>query len=276
MPKNSKSNILVKILGSATLAGIIAIAALIWSIYTTRSDDLAAQQQLANQATQIAKQDIQIALNAEQNLLLSEQATLEVQKTILEEQLNTPFPTNSTELALTTTAINSESNQIEATSQAIATQQGHIKETQTAVAQPFPSLPPSAVTQESGSESILSNRRTSCLPSTFESLGISWSGRVSEAVSQGTIRTYSHCPPELSIRYKQMGFDDDLSKVLIVCSSGSTDVTTSFYRLDMPDEILPVYQSSIISVPDGCRIDFTVIDTLGSNISMNFTADRGE
>jgi hypothetical protein len=68
-------DILLKILGSAALAGLIAIIALIWAIYSSRSQDEAMERQIANQATQTAKQDVQIALNAEQNRLLAEQAT---------------------------------------------------------------------------------------------------------------------------------------------------------------------------------------------------------
>jgi hypothetical protein len=149
-------------------------------------------------------------------------------------------------------------------------------EPQPAVAQPIPSQPTTAIIQTPIPEQPSSNRRTSCLASPFGSLGSNWSGRVSEAVSQGTSRTYSHCPPEISIRYREMGFDDDLSKVVIVCPSESVDVTASFYRLDRPNEILPVYRSSTLTVPDGCRIDFTVIDTLGGNIAMHFSSERGE
>lgn len=121
-----------------------------------------------------------------------------------------------------------------------------------------------------------SDRRTSCLSSPFQALGNRWSGKVSEATAQGASRTYSHCPPELSIRYTQLGVDDDLEKVSVVCPSGDTEVTASFYRLDTPNETLPVYQSSVLTVPDGCRIDFTVIDTLGVSIGMSFSSDRGE
>ena len=149
-------------------------------------------------------------------------------------------------------------------------------EPQPTIAPPITSQPSTAVIQTPSSEQPPSNRRTSCLSSPFGSLGSNWSGRVSEAVSQGTSRTYSHCPPETSIRYREMGFDDDVSKVVIVCPSESIDVTASFYRLDRPEEILPVYRSSSLTVPDGCRIDFTVIDILGGNIAMHFSSDRGE
>lgn len=134
--ENQKSNTLIKFLGSATLAGGVAIAALIWSIYSTRSEDRTMQQQLANQATQIAKQDIQIALNAEQNRLLSERATIDAQEANIEVQLRTPFPaSDGSDFALTATALFVQSNQFEATRQAIEIRQRQIEATQTAIAQ---------------------------------------------------------------------------------------------------------------------------------------------
>ena len=58
---NQSSNRLVKILGGTTLSGLVAIATLLWAIYSSHSEDVTAEKQLANQALQIAKQDAQIA-----------------------------------------------------------------------------------------------------------------------------------------------------------------------------------------------------------------------
>jgi uncharacterized membrane protein len=135
---NQSSNLLIKILGSAALAGLVAIVALVWSIYSSHSEGLATERQLANQATQIAKQDVQIALNAEQNRLLSEQATIAAQKASIEDQLRTPRPTNSTDFAPTATAFAIQSTQIAATKQVIEVKQKQIEATQTAIAQPLP------------------------------------------------------------------------------------------------------------------------------------------
>lgn len=134
---NQKPNILFKFLGSAVLAGIIAIVAFIWSIYSTRSDNLAMNQQVDNQATQIANQELQIALNTEQNQLLSLQVTLNAQQDFIEDQLLTPISTENTDFALTATSFAAQSNQIETTRQAIDVQQEQIQATQTVLAQPL-------------------------------------------------------------------------------------------------------------------------------------------
>lgn len=139
---NQPSNLLIKVLGSAALAGLVAIVALVWSIYSSRSEELATERQLANQATQIAKQDVQITLNAEQNRLLSEQATVVARQASIDEQLRTPLPTNNADFAPTATALAIQSIQIEATRQAIEDKQKQIEATQTSVAQPLPAPTP--------------------------------------------------------------------------------------------------------------------------------------
>jgi len=160
---NQQSNLLIKVLGSAALAGFVAIAALVWSIYSSRSEELAMERQLANQATQIAKQDVQIDLNAEQNRLMSEQATVAVQKASIEDQLRTPLPTNSADFAPTATALAIQSIQIEATRQAIEDKQGQIGATQTAIAQP-PEVAqpqtPTASTSAQGSGPLREHKET--------------------------------------------------------------------------------------------------------------------
>lgn len=136
--ENRRLNCFIKVLGSAALAGLVAIVALVWSIYSSRSEDRAMEKQLANQATQIAKQDIQIALNAEQNRLLSDRATIEAEKAVIEDQLRTPFSVNNADFAPTATALAIQSIQIEATRQAIEYEQRQIETSQTAIAQPLP------------------------------------------------------------------------------------------------------------------------------------------
>lgn len=131
--KNQQPNLLVKLLGSAVLAAVIAILGLFWAIYSTRSEDRAWQQQLDSQATQIANQREQISLNAEQNRLLYEQATIDAQEATLEDQLRNPSPSNDSGIALTATALSIQS---EATRQAIEVRQRQIEATQTAIAQP--------------------------------------------------------------------------------------------------------------------------------------------
>ncbi len=144
---NRSSNLLIKILGSAALAGLVAIIALGWSIYSSQSNEVAMERQLSNQATQIAKQDVQIALNAEQNQLLSKQATIEAQKAIIDAQLLTPRPSNDIDFSPTATILAVQSSQIESTRQAIEIKQKQIEATQTAVAQPTP-LPVTVVTAD--------------------------------------------------------------------------------------------------------------------------------
>ena len=141
---NQSSNLLVKLLGSAALAGLVGVVALGWSIYSSQSQEKTMEKQLANQATQIAKQDIQIALNADQNRLLSEQATVTAKKANIEDQLRTPRPTDRTDFAPTATALAIQSTQIEVTRQAIEIRQKQIEATQTAVARPRPASAPTA------------------------------------------------------------------------------------------------------------------------------------
>lgn len=133
---NRQPNLLIKWLGNAALAGIIAIAGFLLAIYSTRSEDKSWQQQLDSQATQIANQRIQIELNAEQNRLLSERATVDAQEANIEGKLRTPFPSSDGDFALTATAIFVQSSQFEATRQAIEIRQRQIEATQTAIAQP--------------------------------------------------------------------------------------------------------------------------------------------
>lgn len=131
---NDRSNLIIKVLGSAALAGLIAVAALSWSIYSFRLSELAMEKQ-------IAKQDIQIGLIAEQNHLQSARATSDAENASIEAQLRTPIPKNSDNFAPTATALAIQSMQVEATVQAIAARQRQIQATQTAIAQPLLLLP---------------------------------------------------------------------------------------------------------------------------------------
>jgi len=63
---NSSSNWLIKILGSAALAGLVAIIALISQVVSSRNNDIASKTLQANQAIQIAKQDTQITISEQQ------------------------------------------------------------------------------------------------------------------------------------------------------------------------------------------------------------------
>lgn len=136
--ENRRPNWLIKLFGSAALAGIVAVAGLLWAIYANQSQDKKWVEQLDSQATQIANQRIQIDLNAEQNRLLSERATVDAQEANIEGQLRTPFPSSDGNFSLTATALFVQSNQFEATRQAIEIRQRQIEATQTAIAQPTP------------------------------------------------------------------------------------------------------------------------------------------
>lgn len=146
--ENQHPNMLVRVLGSAVLATIIAIVGLSWAIYSTRSEDKAWQQQLDSQATQIANQREQIDLNAEQNRLLYERATLDAEKADIESQLQTPFPSNDGDFAITATALSIQASQVEATQQAIEARQQQIRATQTALAHSPTTVPQTNVRSE--------------------------------------------------------------------------------------------------------------------------------
>lgn len=142
------------------------VAALVWQIVTSRSDMVAIEGHLNNQATQIAlnvqevtfarqqldNQATQIALSAENNRLAVHAATVEAdqlglavaqatftanQVGSLAEQPGTPLLTDAS-LAPTATAFAEEEMRLEATRQAIEERQRAIVATQTAVAQPTP------------------------------------------------------------------------------------------------------------------------------------------
>ena len=66
MTQGNSSNRLIKLLGSAALAGAVAIVALIFEINSSRNNDTASETQQANQAIQIALQQTEIAFADEQ------------------------------------------------------------------------------------------------------------------------------------------------------------------------------------------------------------------
>jgi hypothetical protein len=141
---NKSPNRVVQILGGSVLAVLVAIAALLWQIYTSIDEGNVAKTQIANQATQnsnqetqIAKQDEQNQLNSDQYQLFVDQATNEALKVTVEAQLRTPIATDSVDYAPTATALAIRSSQIDATSQAIATKQEELKATQTAIVGPL-------------------------------------------------------------------------------------------------------------------------------------------
>jgi len=138
--QENSSNWLIKLLGSAVLAGTVAIAALIFQIISSRNNDNASETQQANQAIQIAQQQTQIALADKQNQVQYQQLTLAAQKAIIEGQILTPSSIDNGNFSLTATAFSFQATQIESTSQAIA-------EMQTSVSLPQPpkfatSIPP--------------------------------------------------------------------------------------------------------------------------------------
>jgi|CXWL01.1.fsa_nt_gi hypothetical protein len=110
---NPSQNRLVKILESAAIAGVIALLALIFQVYSSYKQGQDTEKELNNQALQIAQQQTQIALDAEQNQLQSQSLTLAAQQSNIERQYITP-PSDNGDFALTATAI-------ESTRQAIAT-----------------------------------------------------------------------------------------------------------------------------------------------------------
>jgi len=122
-----------KFLGSAILAGIVAIAGLGWTVYAFYANNRDSQQELDNQVIQIAQQQTQIALAAEQNQLQAQQLTLVAEQSSIEGQLLTPMPSNNDNFLLTATAFSVQATQIEATSQAIVSRQKSIEATQTAI-----------------------------------------------------------------------------------------------------------------------------------------------
>ena len=131
---NNQNSGFSKFLGSAILAGAVAILGLAWAIYTFYGNNRDTQKALENQAIQIAQQQTQIALIAQQNQFQSQQLTLAVEQSNIEGQLLTPISPDNGNSSLTATALSIEAFRVEATSQAIATKQKGIEATQTAVA----------------------------------------------------------------------------------------------------------------------------------------------
>lgn len=56
--EGGRPNILVKILTSAMLVSLVAIASLLWQVYSSHSEEVAMATQVAKQNMQIARQDI--------------------------------------------------------------------------------------------------------------------------------------------------------------------------------------------------------------------------
>jgi len=114
--------------------------------------------------------------------------------------------------------------------------------------------------------------RPDCITSEYISLGNGLSGFKEEQIEPGAIRIFSHCPPISPIKYDDITVDDNLEKVELVCIDSETDITNYFFPKSVPDENLMHFQSELIDVPEGCRIDFTVKDTLGVNIAIRIMA----
>lgn len=135
-----------KYLGSAVLAGAVAIIGLAWAVYTFYGNSRDTQKALENQAIQIAQQQTQIALIAQQNQFQSQQLTLAVEQSNIQNQLLTSIPPDNGNSSLTATAVFVQASRIEATSQAIATKQKGIEATQTAVASQLTTFHPNDAT----------------------------------------------------------------------------------------------------------------------------------
>lgn len=95
---------------------------------------------------------------------------------------------------------------------------------------------------------------------------------VRELVTPGAMKTYSHCPSFSSIRYIDVTVDDDLAKVELVCPDSTKEIRSLFSVLTVAGALLPHYESQIIELSSGCRVDFTVQDILGGNIGLDFQA----
>ena len=106
-------------------------------------------------------------------------------------------------------------------------------------------------------------------------------GRQEDACGTGSpIDKYSHFPPIGKIRYT-LTVDDELEKVELVCVSSTSNITELFMQSGIFSNdsrtfgsgTFPVYQSDTIDVPLGCRVDFTLRNTIGdiSGMSLSFT-----
>jgi len=107
-----------KFLGSAVLAGVVAIIGLGWAVYTFYQNNKDTQQELNNQATQISQQQTQIALAEEQLRINSDIATL---------QASTPNSSSAATLVGTRVA------ELEGTAVALSTMQSIMKATEQAI-----------------------------------------------------------------------------------------------------------------------------------------------
>lgn len=115
---NNESSGCSKFLGSAVLAGVVAIIGLGWAVYTFYQNNQDTQRELDNQAVQISQQQTQIALAEQQIRVNSDIATL---------QASTP---NST---LAATSVATRVAELEGTAIALSTMQSVVKATEQAI-----------------------------------------------------------------------------------------------------------------------------------------------
>jgi len=115
---NNESSGCSKFLGSAVLAGVVAIIGLGWAVYTFYQNNQDTQRELDNQAVQISQQQTQIALAEQQIRVNSDIATL---------QASTP---NST---LSVTSVATRVAELESTAIALSTMQSVVKATEQAI-----------------------------------------------------------------------------------------------------------------------------------------------
>ncbi|MGC1377357.1 MAG: hypothetical protein WA821_14090 [Anaerolineales bacterium] len=109
----------------------------------------------------------------------------------------------------------------------------------------------------------------SCLSTQYSSLGKGWT---SEAMflptRKGATRIFTHCPPMTTIQYDSIAVDDEITKVELVCSDSTIDISSLFIPYKVPNQILLFWRSSRIELKQNCRIDFTIHDTQGDQIGL--------
>jgi hypothetical protein len=114
-----------------------------------------------------------------------------------------------------------------------------------------------------------SNTTLSCLPTEYTFMGESLtSAPTFLPTATGATKIFTHCPPNLTIKYESITVDDELQKVELVCADGTIDIKDYFTPFTVANEELLHYRSSRIELRQNCRIDFTVKDTKGDKIGM--------
>ncbi len=110
------------------------------------------------------------------------------------------------------------------------------------------------------------------LPEGYISIGKYFSGKVDSGGKAGN-KVYSHFISG-KIKYTRISADDDIDRIVLICTDTSSDITEKFFPIPKPEgEIFPNYASETLEISTNCRVDFYVVDTIGLQTGISVYAE---